>query len=97
MTILSLATNLNDNSRATSRAAKLSNQSRPQQLPSEPVLRVMRTALQCLGPLGPSDAMVLSRMLNRLFEIENDDGVGVAISHAKELAEVLQLQKRAAR
>lgn len=97
MTILSLATNLNDNSRATSGAAKPSNQSRPQQLPSEPVLRVMRTALQCLGPLGPSDAMVLSRMLNRLFEIEHDYGVGVAISHAKELAEVLQLQKRAAR
>ncbi|MFM1976656.1 MAG: hypothetical protein RL145_1502 [Pseudomonadota bacterium] len=97
MTILSLATNLNDNSRTKSGAAKSSSQSRPQQLPSEPVLRVMRTALQCLGPLGPSDAMVLSRMLNRLFEIEHDNGVGVAISHAKELAEVLQLQQRAAR
>jgi hypothetical protein len=57
----------------------------------------MRTALQCLGPLAPSDAMVLSRMLRRLFEIEAVDGVVVAIHHAKELAELLQLKKSAAR
>jgi hypothetical protein len=41
--------------------------------------------------------MVLSRMLKRLFEIEADDGVVVAIDRAKELAEMLQVQKRAAR
>ncbi len=97
MTILSLATNLNDNNLGKSAKGRNPSAASQAQLPSEPVLRIMRTALQCLGPLGPSDAMVLSRMLNRLFEIEHDDGVGVAISHAKELAEVLQLQKRAAR
>lgn len=63
------------------------------QLPSDPVLSVIRTALLCLGPLGPSDAIVLSRMLKRLFEVENHDGVMVAIDQAKELAKVLQLQK----
>jgi len=68
---------------------------KPHQLPSDPVLNVIRTALQCLGPVGPSDAIVLSRMLKRLFEVENHDGVVVAIDHAKELAKVLQLQKRA--
>jgi len=66
-------------------------------LPSEPVLRVMQTAIHCLGPLAPSDAMVLSRMLNRLFEIEHDDGVGVALLYAKELAEVLHLQQNSMR
>lgn len=97
MTILSIASNLNDNRRKTSGPGQAPSDSIAPQLPSEPVLRVMRTALQCLGPLGPSDAMVLSRMLKRLFEIESDDGLVVAIDHAKELAEVLQLQKRVAR
>ncbi|MFN9611435.1 MAG: hypothetical protein ACK569_02985 [Hyphomonadaceae bacterium] len=91
MTILSIASTLNDNRRTTSGSGQTSTESSTPQLPSEPVLRVMRTALQCLGPLGPSDAMVLSQMLKRLFEIESDDGVVVAIDHAKELAEVLQL------
>lgn len=50
-------------------------------------------ALQCLGPLGPGDAIILSRMLSRLFEVESHYGVGVAIDHAKELAKVLQVQK----
>lgn len=97
MTIFSLATSLNDNYRTKSASGSAAADGGLPQLPSEPVLRVMRTALQCLGPLAPSDAMVLSRMLKRLFEIENDDGVVVAIDHAKELAELLQLQKRAAR
>ncbi len=91
MTILSIASTLNDNRRTTSGSGQTSTESSTPQLPSEPVLRVMQTALQCLGPLGPSDTMVLSRMLKRLFEIESDDGVVVAIDHAKELAEVLQL------
>jgi hypothetical protein len=97
MTILSIATSLNDNHEGKSGPSQTTRPTGTSQLPSEPVLRVMRTALQCLGPLAPSDAMVLSRMLNRLFEIEHDDGISVAISHAKELAEVLQLQQRAAR
>ncbi|MEY3233097.1 MAG: hypothetical protein RL230_368 [Pseudomonadota bacterium] len=57
----------------------------------------MRTAMQSLALLAPSDAMVVSRMLKSLFEIETDDGAVVAIDHAKQLAERLQLQKRAAR
>ncbi|WP_313586683.1 hypothetical protein [Aquidulcibacter sp.] len=57
----------------------------------------MRTAMQSLALLAPSDAMVVSRMLKCLFEIETDDGAVVAIDHAKQLAERLQLQKRAAR
>ncbi len=97
MTIFSLATTVNDNHRTKSSAGSGALDGTSPQLPSEPVLRVMRTALQCLGPLAPSDAMVLSRMLKRLFEIETDDGVVVAIDHAKELAELLQLQKYAAR
>ena len=97
MTILLFAATLNDNDRTKSGFGHTVMDGGTPQLPSEPVLRVMRTALQCLGPLAPSDAMVLSRMLKRLFEIEHDDGVVVAIGHAKELAEVLQLQKRAAR
>ncbi len=97
MTIFSLATTVNDNHRMKSSSGLAASDGPSPQLPSEPVLRVMRTALQCLGPLAPSDAIVLSRMLKRLFEIEADDGVVVAIDHAKELAELLQLQKRAAR
>ncbi len=97
MTIFSLATTINDNYRPKSGPGKAVRDGALPQLPSEPVLRVMRTALQCLGPLAPSDAMVLSRMLKRLFEIETDDGVIAAIKHAKELAELLQLQKSAAR
>jgi len=97
MTILSLTTSINDNLRTKSGSRSGALDATSPQLPSEPVLHVMRTALQCLGPLAPSDAMVLSRMLKRLFEIETDDGVVVAIDHAKELAELLQLQKRVAR
>ena len=97
MTIFSIATTLNDNHRSNSGCRQTVNDGSLPQLPSEPVLRVMRTALQCLGPLGPSDAMVLSRMLKRLFEIESDDGIVVAMDHAKELVEVLQLQRRVAR
>ena len=97
MTIFSLATAVNDNHRTKSGFSPAASDGTLPQLPSEPVLRIMRTALQCLGPLAPSDAMVLSRMLKRLSEIETDDGVVVAIDHAKELAELLQLQKRAAR
>ena len=97
MTIFSLTTSINDNLRTKSSSGPATLDGTSPQLPSEPVLRVMRTALQCLGPLAPSDAMVLSRMLRRLFEIETDAGVVVAIDHAKELAELLQLQKRVAR
>jgi len=97
MTIFSLVTTVNDNHRTKSSSGPGAPDGTAPQLPSEPVLRVMRTALQFLGPLAPGDAMVLSRMLRRLFEIETDDGVVVAIDHAKELAELLQLQKRAAR
>jgi hypothetical protein len=97
MTIFSLTTSINDNLRTKSGSPSGAPDATSPQLPSEPVLHVMRTALQCLGPLAPSDAMVLSRMLKRLFEIETDDGVVVAIDHAKELAELLQLQKRVAR
>ena len=97
MTIFSLATTINDNPRTKSGSGPAVLDGTSPQLPSEPVLSVMRTALQCLGPLAPSDAMVLSRMLRRLFEIETDDGVDVAIDHAKELAELLQLQKHVAR
>ena len=97
MTIFSLATTVNDNHRTKSGFSPAASDGTLPQLPSEPVLRIMRTALQCLGPLAPSDAMVLSRMLKRLSEIETDDGVVVAIDHAKELAELLQLQKHAAR
>ncbi|CAN1495444.1 hypothetical protein MCEMIH15_00327 [Caulobacteraceae bacterium] len=97
MTIFSLASSINDNLQTKSGSGPPAKEGTSPQLPSEPVLHVMRTALQCLGPLAPSDAMVLSRMLKRLFEIETDDGVVVAIDHAKELAEMLQLQKRAAR
>ena len=97
MTIFSLTTSINDNLRSTSSSGSGALDAASPLLPSEPVLRVMRTALQCLGPLAPSDALVLSRMLKRLFEIETDDGVVVAIDHAKELAELLQLQKRVAR
>lgn len=97
MTILSLTPILNDNAPAQSGTSHNPSSDRIPRLPSEPVLRVMRIALQCLGPLAPNDAMVLSRMLNRLFEIEHDNGVGAAVSHAKELVEVLCLQQRAAR
>ena len=97
MTIFSLTTSINDNLRSKSSSGSGALDATSPQLPSEPVLHVMRTALQCLGPLAPSDAMVLSRMLKRLFEIETDDGVVVAIDHAKELAELLQLKKRVAR
>jgi hypothetical protein len=88
------ATPLNDNHRNNSVARQNTFDGvKPHQVPSDPVLSVIRTALQCLGPLGPSDAIVLSRMLKRLFEVENHDGVVVAIEKAKELAKVLQLQK----
>lgn len=97
MTTLSIAPSLNDNHDEASGTSQTTRPTVASRLPSEPVLRVMRTALQCLGPLAPSDAMVLSRMLNRLFEIEDDDGISVAISHAHELAEVLQMQQPAAR
>jgi hypothetical protein len=97
MTILSLAATVNDNNRNQSGSGAAALDGTTPQLPSEPVLRVIRNAMQRLGPLAPSDAMVLSRMLKRLFEIEADDGVVVAIDRAKELAELLQVQKRAAR
>jgi hypothetical protein len=97
MTNFSLAATVNDNHRNKSSSGSVARDGTSPQLPSEPVLRVISTALKCLGPLAPSDAMVLSRMLQRLFEIETDDGVVIAIDHAKELAELLQLQKRAAR
>jgi hypothetical protein len=97
MTLLSFVTTLNDNHRTKSGIDQNAADRGTPQLPSEPVLRVMRTALKYLSPLGPGDAMVLSRMLRCLSELEHDDGVVVAIEHAKELAEVLQLQKQAAR
>ena len=97
MTILSLAATVNDNHRNQSGSGEAALDGPTLQLPSEPVLRVIRTAMQRLGPLAPSDAMVLSRMLKRLFEIEADDGVVVAIDRAKELAELFQVQKRTAR
>jgi hypothetical protein len=97
ITLFSFVTTLNENHRSKSGIDQNAADGGTPQLPSEPVLRVMRTALKYLGPLGPGDAMVLSRILKRLFEIEHDDGVVVAIEQAKELAEVLQLQKRAVR
>lgn len=65
-------------------------------LPSEQVLCIVRTTLQRLGPFAPTDAMVISRILNRLSQIERDDGVSVAMDHAREVVEVLQLQRRPA-
>lgn len=97
MTLFSFVTTLSDNHRSTSGIDRNAADGGTPQLPSEPVLRVMRTALTCLGPLGPDDARVVLRMLRCLSEIEHDDGVVVAIEHAKELADVLQLQKRAVR
>lgn len=97
MTILSLAATVNDNHRNQSSSSSAALDSTTPHLPSEPVLRVIRNAMRRLGPLAPSDAMVLSRMLKRLFEIEADDGVVVAIDRAKELAELLHVQQRTAR
>lgn len=97
MTILSLAATINDNHRNQSGSSSAALDSTTPHLPSEPVLRVIRNAMRRLGPLAPSDAMVLSRMLKRLFEIEVDDGVVVAIDRAKELAELLHVQQRTAR
>lgn len=97
MTILSLAATVNDNHRNQSSSSSAALDSTTPHLPSEPVLLVIRNAMRRLGPLAPSDAMVLSRMLKRLFEIEADDGVVVAIDRAKELAELLHVQQRTAR
>lgn len=97
MTILSLAATVNDNHRNQSSSSSAALDSTTPHLPSEPVLRVIRNAMRRLGPLAPSDAMVLSRILKRLFEIEADDGVVVAIDRAKELAELLHVQQRTAR
>jgi hypothetical protein len=96
MIFFSPATPLNDNHKNGSKARQNTYDGvKPRQVPSDPVLSVIRTALQCLGPLGPGDAIVLSRMLKRLFEVENHYGVVVAVDQAKELAKVLQLQKGA--
>lgn len=94
MIFFSPATPLNDNHKNKFAARQNTFDGvKAHQVPSDPVLAVIRTALQGLGPLGPSDAIVLSRMLKRLFEVENHDGVVVAIDQAKELAELLQLQR----
>jgi len=50
-----------------------------------------------LRPPAHSDAMVLLRLVKRLLEIETDNDVVVEINHAKELAELLPLQKLATR
>jgi hypothetical protein len=62
-------------------------------MPSEPVLRLVRTALADLEPFSPNDSLVLSRALTRLREIEADKGVHVAIIRAKELVEIIQIQQ----
>ena len=94
MVFFSPATPVNDNYKHESVAHQNSyDDVKTHQIPSDPVMSVIRTALQCLGPVGPSDAIILSRMLKRLFEVENHEGVVVAIDQAKELAKVLQIQK----
>ena len=94
MIFSSPATPVNDNQKSESVACQNTiDDVKTHQVPSDPVLSIIRTALQCLGPLGPSDAIVLSRMLKRLFEVERHFGVVVAIDQAKELAKVLQIQK----
>jgi hypothetical protein len=96
MIFSSPATPANDNHKNESVARQNSFDGvKPHQVPSDPVLSIIRTALQCLGPLGQDDAIILSRMLSRLFEVESHYGVGVAIDHAKELGKVIQVQKRA--
>ena len=93
MVFFSPATPVNDNQRHNSVVRRRTFDVGNPQVPSDPVLEVIRTAIQCLGPICPSDEIVLSRMLRRLLEIEKNGGVVVAIDHAKELAELLQLQK----
>ncbi|WP_395782019.1 hypothetical protein [Aquidulcibacter sp.] len=93
MVFFSPATPLNDNHKTTSVARQNTFDGVKPQVPSDPVLEVIRTAIQSFGPICPSDAMVLSRMLRRLLEIEKHEGIVVAIDHAKELAELLQLKK----
>lgn len=66
-------------------------------MPSEPVLRLVRSALADLEPFSPNDSLVLSRVLTRLREIEADKGVQVAIIRAKELVEIIQIQHSAGR
>jgi hypothetical protein len=66
-------------------------------MPSEPVLRLVRSALADLEPFSPNDSLVLSRVLTRLREIEADKGVHVAIIRAKELVEIIQIQQSAHR
>ena len=66
-------------------------------MPSEPVLRLVRSALADLEPFSPNDSLVLSRVLTRLREIEADKGVHVAIIRAKELVEIIQIQQTARR
>jgi hypothetical protein len=66
-------------------------------MPSEPVLRLVRSALAQLEPFSPNDTLVLSRVLTRLREIEADKGVHVAIVRAKEFVEIIQIQQSARR
>ncbi len=93
MVFFSPATPVNDNRRQNCVTRQRTFDGVKPQVPSEPVLEIIRTAIQCLGPICPSDEIVFSRMLRRLLEIEKNGGVVVAIDHAKELAELLQRQK----
>lgn len=93
MAFFSPATPVNDNQKQNRVTHQKGTDCEKSQLPSEPVLAVIRTALQCLGPISASDEIMLSRMLRRLLEIEKSGGLVVAIDHAKEVAELLQQQK----
>lgn len=97
MTVLPLVVNLNDNVSASPSRSTEQPGGVVVTLPSEPVLSIVRHTLQRLGPFAPTDAMVISRILNRLSQIERDDGVSVAIDHAREVVEILKLQRRPAR
>lgn len=94
MIFFSPATPVNDNDETESVTLKATfDRVKFHQVPSDEVLSIIKDALQCLGPLGPSDAIVLSRMLKRLFEVEQQDGVEAAADQAKELAKILQTRK----
>ena len=93
MVFFSPATPVNDNQKQDSVTHQKGTGCAKSQVPSEPVLAVIRPAIQCLGPINASDEIMLSRMLRRLLEIEKSGGLVVAIDHAKELAELLQRQK----
>jgi hypothetical protein len=58
------------------------NVSQFRHLPSEPVVEILMTCLEGFGPFSVRDNKVIIRTLSRLKEIEDDEGLSVAMNVA---------------